>query len=154
MLNKSMVIGNLGSDPKVVKSQSGRAVASFTVATTERAYTTSDGQQIPERTEWHNIVCFGRIAEVVQKYLHKGSKVYVEGKMRTRQFEGKDGQKHYITEINAEGLEMLDTRPSGQQQQQARQQQTAAYSSSPSYQQQPQASSPQPSADTQEDLPF
>ena len=149
-----MVIGNLGSDPKVVKSQSGRAVASFTVATTERAYTTSDGQQIPERTEWHNIVCFGRIAEVVQKYLHKGSKVYVEGKMRTRQFEGKDGQKHYITEINAEGLEMLDARPSGQQQQQARQQQTAAYSSAPSYQQQPQASSPQPSADTQEDLPF
>ena len=153
-----MVIGNLGSDPKVVKSQSGRAVALFTVATTERAYTTSDGQQIPERTEWHNIVCFGRIAEVVQKYLHKGSKVYVEGKMRTRQFEGKDGQKHYITEINAEGLEMLDARPSGQQQQQqqAQQQQTAVYSSSPSYQQQPQpqASSPQPSADTQEDLPF
>lgn len=150
-----MVIGNLGSDPKVVKSQSGRAVASFTVATTERAYTTSDGQQIPERTEWHNIVCFGRIAEVVQKYLHKGSKVYVEGKMRTRQFEGKDGQKHYITEINAEGLEMLDARPSGQQQQQQQaQQQQTAYSPSPSYQQQPQASSPQPSADTQEDLPF
>ena len=150
-----MVIGNLGSDPKVAKSQSGRAVASFTVATTERAYTTSDGQQIPERTEWHNIVCFGKIAEVVHKYLHKGSKVYVEGKMRTRQFEGKDGQKHYITEINAEGLEMLDARPSGQQQQQARQQQTA-YSSTSSYQQQPQpqASSPQPSADTQEDLPF
>lgn len=147
-----MVIGNLGSDPKVVKSQSGRAVASFTVATTERAYTTSDGQQIPERTEWHNIVCFGRIAEVVQKYLHKGSKVYVEGKMRTRQFEGKDGQKHYITEINAEGLEMLDARPSGQQQQQAQQQ--TAYSPSPSFQQQPQASSPQSSADTQEDLPF
>lgn len=137
-----MVIGNLGSDPKVVKSQSGRTVASFTVATTERAYTTSDGQQIPERTEWHNIVCFGKIAEVVQKYLHKGSKVYVEGKMRTRQFEGKDGQKHYITEINAEGLEMLDARPSGQQQQQAQQQP------------QPQTSSPQPQADTQEDLPF
>ncbi len=148
-----MVIGNLGSDPKVVKSQSGRAVASFTVATTERAYTTSDGQQIPERTEWHNVVCFGKIAEVVQKYLHKGSKVYVEGKMRTRQFEGKDGQKHYITEINAEGLEMLDARPSGQQQHpQAQQQQTC--SSTPSYQQQPQASLPQLSADTQEDLPF
>lgn len=116
MLNKAQVIGHLGQDPKIATSQHG-TVASFSVATTEKGYTTRDGKQVPDRTEWHNIVCFGRIAEVVQAYLKKGSKVFIEGKMRTRQYESRDGIKRSIMEINADMLEMLDGKPTSQQQQ-------------------------------------
>lgn len=114
MLNKAQVIGHLGQDPKIAYSQHG-TIASFSVATTEKGYTTRDGMQIPDRTEWHNVVCFGRIADVVNTYLRKGSKVFVEGKMRTRQYEGKDGIKRSIMEINADTLEMLDGKPTIQQ---------------------------------------
>ena len=114
MLNKAQIIGHLGQDPKITTSQHG-TIASFSVATTEKGYTTRDGRQIPDRTEWHNVVCFGRIAEVVNAYLKKGSKVFVEGKMRTRQYESRDGIKRSIMEINAEMLEMLDCKPASQQ---------------------------------------
>lgn len=117
MLNKAQVIGNLGRDPKITDSQHG-TVASFSVATTEKGYTTRDGAQVPDRTEWHNVVCFGHIADVVKAYLRKGSKVFVEGKMRTRQYESRDGVKRSIMEINADVMEMLDTKPTDRQQQQ------------------------------------
>lgn len=120
MLNKAQVIGHLGQDPKITNSQHG-TIASFSVATTEKGYTTRDGTQVPERTEWHNVVCFGRIADVVKAYLRKGSKVFIEGKMRTRQYESKDGIKRSIMEINADMLEMLDGKPTNQQQQQVSQ---------------------------------
>lgn len=116
MLNKAQVIGHLGQDPKITQGRNG-VIASFSVATTEKGYTTRDGVQVPERTEWHNIVCFGRIAEVVQAYLKKGSKVFVEGKMRTRSYDDKNGVKRTIMEINAELLEMLDNKPTTQQKQ-------------------------------------
>lgn len=112
MLNKAQVIGNLGTDPRVATAKNGSTIASFTVATTERSYTTSSGAQVPERTEWHNVVCFGKLAEITSKYLHKGSKVFLEGKMRTRSYQGKDGIERKIMEINAESIEMLDAKPS------------------------------------------
>lgn len=127
MLNKAQVIGHLGQDPKITNSQHG-TIASFSVATTEKGYTTRDGTQVPERTEWHNVVCFGRIADVVKAYLRKGSKVFIEGKMRTRQYESKDGIKRSIMEINADMLEMLDSKPTNQQVSQTPQQPQSQYS--------------------------
>lgn len=113
MLNKAQVIGNLGQDPKVTQLSNGNGqMASFRVATTERGYTTQRGVQVPERTEWHNIVLFGKLADVAAKYLHKGSKVYVDGKMRTRKYTDRNGVERYITEINADNLEMLDPKSS------------------------------------------
>lgn len=118
MLNKAQVIGNLGTDPKVNTINNGQTkVASFSVATTEKGYTTQSGIQIQEKTEWHNIVCFGRLADVVDKYLKKGSKVFVEGKMRTRNYEDRQGIKRSIMEINAEIIELLDIKQQKQQQQ-------------------------------------
>lgn len=117
MLNKAQVIGHLGQGPKIAVMDKGRGtIASFSVATTEKGFTAKDGTQIPDRTEWHNVVCFGRIADVVKNYLRKGSKVFVEGKMRTRQYEDRNGVKRSIMEINAELIEMLDSKPTSQQQ--------------------------------------
>lgn len=141
MLNKAQVIGHLGQDPKITTSQHG-TVASFSVATTEKGYTTRGGTQIPDRTEWHNVVCFGGIADVVKAYLKKGSKVFIEGKMRTRQYESRDGIKRSIMEINAEILEMLDGKPTTNQQQPTRQ---APQQPQPQYMGQPKK---------EDDLPF
>lgn len=106
-VNMAIVVGFVGDNPKVNTTQSGRKVATFTIATTEKGYTNQSGQQIPDRTEWHNIVCWGKTAEVIEKYVHKGSSVYVQGKLHTRTYE-KDGQKHYATEIECETMQMLD----------------------------------------------
>lgn len=116
MLNKAQVIGNLGADPKVSNGQT--KVASFRVATTEKGYTLQNGTQVPDRTEWHNIVCFGKMAEVVEKYLKKGAKVFIEGKMRTRQYDDKNGVSRSIMEVHADTLVMLDSKQqqTGQQQ--------------------------------------
>lgn len=118
MLNKAQVIGNLGADPKVnvITTNSGQTkAASFSVATTERGYTTQNGVQVPDKTEWHNVVCFGKMAEIVERYLRKGSKVYVDGKMRTRKYEDRQGISRSVMEIQAENLEMLDAKPQQQQ---------------------------------------
>lgn len=118
MLNKAQVIGNLGADPKVnvITTNSGQTkAASFSVATTERGYTTQNGVQVPDKTEWHNVVCFGKMAEIVERYLRKGSKVYVEGKMKTRKYEDRQGVSRSVMEIQAENLEMLDAKPQQQQ---------------------------------------
>lgn len=149
MLNKAQVIGNLGADPKVTIINNGQTkVASFSVATTERGYTTQSGVQVQEKTEWHNIVCFGKLADVVDKYLKKGSKVFIEGKMRTRSYEDRNGVKRSVMEINAEVMEMLDGKQQNQQQQQYEQQQHNAQPA----QQQPQYSSQGNGEDG--DLPF
>ena len=128
-LNQAMVIGFLGDEPKVNTTQSERKVASFSIATTEKGYTARNGTQIPNRTEWHNIVLWGKLAEVAEMFLHKGSSVYVQGKMRTRTYEDKNGIKRYITEIEGETMQMLDRKAeynqNGGQQQQT--QQTATY---------------------------
>lgn len=129
MLNKAQVIGNLGADPKIISTGDGQyKVASFSVATTEKGYTNRNGAQVPDKTEWHNIVCFGKLAEVVEKYLQKGSKVFIEGKMRTRSYDDKQGVKRYVTEINVEYLEMLDGKQQNQQQQYEEEQQPYPHS--------------------------
>lgn len=109
MLNKAEIIGNVGAQPKMATTQTAK-VASFSVATTEKGYTTKSGTQVADKTEWHNVVCFGRLAEVVEKYINKGMKVYVSGKMRTRTYEDKQGIKRSIMEIHAETMEMLDSK--------------------------------------------
>jgi len=96
-------------------------MAVFSLATTDKGYTKQDGTVIPDKTEWHNIVIFGRIAEVVEKYVHKGSSLFVQGKIRTRAYDGKDGIKRYATEIIAEQMQMLDRKDSSSQQQQQQQ---------------------------------
>ena len=115
-VNMAIVVGFVGDDPRINQTQSGRKVASFSIATTERGYTTQSGQQIPDRTEWHNIVCWGKTAEVVERYVRKGSSLYIQGKIRTRYYE-KDGQTRYVTEIECETMQMLDRRAESQQSQ-------------------------------------
>ena len=114
MLNKAQVIGYVGKEPKISTTQNNAKIASFSIATTEKSYTTQNGVTIPERTEWHNIVVFGTLAEVIEKYVHKGSRMYIEGKMRTRVFTDKNGVQKTITEINVDNLEMLDNRTTQQ----------------------------------------
>jgi single-strand DNA-binding protein len=107
-LNKAMLIGRLGQDPEVRYTQSNTAVANFSLATNER-YKDRNGEY-QERTEWHRIVAWGRTAEICQEYLNKGSLVYIEGPIQTREWEDKDGQKKYTTEIKALTMQMLDSR--------------------------------------------
>ncbi|UCC79465.1 MAG: single-stranded DNA-binding protein [Candidatus Zixiibacteriota bacterium] len=107
-VNKAILIGNLGADPELRYTASGTAVASFRIATTER-YRNKEGEQ-QENTEWHNIVCWARTAEIANEYLKKGSPVYIEGSIRTRNYEDKDGIKRYRTEIVAQRLQLLGAR--------------------------------------------
>jgi single stranded DNA-binding protein (ssb) len=106
-VNKVILLGNVGKDPDVKYFDSGQAVATFSIATTERGYTLPNGTQVPERTDWHNIVASNRIAQVVDKYVHKGDKLYIEGKLRTRSYNDKAGAQRYITEVYVENMEML-----------------------------------------------
>jgi len=103
-LNKAMLIGNLGRDPEVRYTASGQAVASFTLATTER-FKNKNGEW-EDRTEWHRITLWGRLAEIAGEYLSKGKTVYIEGRLQTREYE-KDGIKRYTTEIVGEKMQML-----------------------------------------------
>ncbi len=104
-VNKVILVGNLGKDPEVRYLEGGTAVANFTLATSE-TYKDKGGNRI-EQTEWHNVVVWRGLAEIAEKYLRKGSMVYVEGKLRTRQWEDKDGVKRYTTEIIADNMTML-----------------------------------------------
>lgn len=107
MINKVILIGNLTRDVEVKDFPDGGKIAQFGVATNERGFTTKDGREIPPTVEYHNIVMKGKFAEIAAKYLRKGSKVYLEGKLKTRNYEGQQGQKVYITEIHAAVLQML-----------------------------------------------
>jgi len=109
-INKVMLIGNLGRDPETRYAQNGSAVTRFSIATSESWKDRTSGEQ-QERTEWHNVVCFARLAEIAGEYLRKGSKVYIEGSLRTSSWEA-NGEKKYRTEINARELQMLDSRGS------------------------------------------
>ena len=106
-VNKVILLGNVGRDPDVRYPSQGQTVASFPLATSDRAYTTSSGTQVPERTEWHNIVMWGRNAEIAEKYISKGSRLYIEGRLRTRNWEDKNKIKRYVTEIYVDSFEML-----------------------------------------------
>ena len=108
MVNKVLLIGNLGADPEVRYSQSGTAVANFRIATTE-TWKKKDGSK-EEQTEWHKIVAFARLGEICGEYLSKGSKVFIEGRLQTRKWEDKDGNTRYTTEIVAREMKMLGSR--------------------------------------------
>ena len=106
-LNKVMLIGHVGTEPEVRYVDQGLAVASLCLATSEHGYTLENGTQVPERTEWHNIVLWRKQAEIVEKYVHKGDKLYIEGKIHTRSYDDKNGIRRYVVEIYAEGIELL-----------------------------------------------
>ncbi|ULG70861.1 single-stranded DNA-binding protein [Marinobacterium sediminicola] len=164
-INKVILVGNLGGDPEVRYMPSGNAVTNVTLATSESWKDKQTGQ-MQERTEWHRVVFFNRLAEIAGEYLRKGSKVYVEGSLRTRKWQGQDGQDRYTTEIVASEMQMLDGRGGagdaggyqsqpdpmgyGQPQQQAPRRQQAP--------QQPQQQAPQQPApgfdDFDDDIPF
>ena len=107
-LNKVMIIGNLGQDPDVKFLPSGDAVCNISVATDE-SYKTKEGQKV-EKTEWHNVTMFGKLAEISGEYLRKGSKVYIEGKLETRKWQAQDGTDRYSTDIKAFQMQMLDSK--------------------------------------------
>jgi single-strand DNA-binding protein len=106
-MNKVMLIGNVGADPEVRYIDQGVAVASLRLATTERGYTLKNGTQVPDQTEWHNVVLWRQLAETVEKYVHKGDKLYIEGKLHTRSYDDRSGNKRYVVEIWADAMEML-----------------------------------------------
>jgi len=110
-VNKIILLGNVGKDPEVRYFDNGGAVANFTLATTERGYTAANGTQVPDRTEWHNIVLWRGLAEIAEKYVKKGSKLYIEGKIRTRSYDDASGNKRYITEVWGDNMELLDRKP-------------------------------------------
>lgn len=149
-INKVILIGNVGRDPEVRYLDTGIAVATLPLATTDRAYTLANGTQVPERTEWHNLVLWRGLAETAEKYVHKGDKLYVEGKIRTRSYDDQSGSKRYVTEIFVDSMEMLT--PKGG---------TSVSATAPSQQQQstapiqPQSAQAKPIQDnTADDLPF
>ncbi len=106
-MNKVMLIGNVGKDPDVRYFEADQAVAQITLATTERGYTLQNGTQVPDHTDWHTIVFYRGLAKVVEKYVHKGDKLYVEGRIRYRSYDDQRGIKRYVTEILADNMEML-----------------------------------------------
>ena len=116
MINKVILIGNLGADPEVRYTQSGSPVCSFRIACSEKYKDASGNMQ--ENTEWVPIVAWGKLAEICSQYLHKGSRVYIEGKLQTRKWQDKEGGTRYTTEIVAREMKMLDGKEDGQQQNQ------------------------------------
>lgn len=157
MLNKAQVIGRVGGDPEIKYLPSGDAVANFSVATTEKWKDKNSGEQ-QERTEWHRVNAFGKLAEIIGEYVTKGMLIYVEGRLTTREWE-KDGQKHYSTEIKCDNMKML-SRPDGDENA-TRQQQRPAQR--PAQQQRPAAGNQQRPAqqrsasgfeDMDDDIPF
>ena len=115
-MNKVMLIGNVGTEPEVRYVDQGVAVARFRFATTEKGYTLQNGTQVPDRTDWHNIILWRRLAEIVERYVHKGDKLYIEGRIRYTMYDNKQGQRQYATEIWADNMEMLTSKPSPTQQ--------------------------------------
>lgn len=110
-INKVILIGNVGRDPEIRYTAPGQAVASFSLATTERGYTAANGTQMPDRTEWHSIVMWGKNAEIAERYIRKGSQLYIEGKLRTRTWEDKNQIKRQVTEIYVDTFDFLGRKP-------------------------------------------
>lgn len=146
-VNKVILIGNLGQDPEVRYMPNGNAVANVTLATSETWKDKNTGEQ-QEKTEWHRVVFFRRLAEVVGEYVKKGSKIYIEGRLQTRQWE-KDGVTRYTTEIVADQMQMLDSRGGGSASFDSNR--SSAPASSPSSQP---AAAPMPDNGFDDDIPF
>jgi len=111
MINKVILIGRMGKDPEVRYTADGAMITNFTLATDEQ-WKDKNGEKV-QKTEWHNISCFGKLAEICGNYLHKGSKIYVEGKIQTRSYEDKEGIKRYSTSIIIHDMKMLDSKGQG-----------------------------------------
>jgi single-strand DNA-binding protein len=112
LINKAILVGNLGRDPEIRYTASGMAVANFSIATTERWKDKNTGE-MQDKTEWHKIVAWGKLGEICGEYLSKGRQVYIEGKIQTKQWEDKEGNKRYTTEIVANEMKMLGSKDSG-----------------------------------------
>lgn len=108
-INKAILIGNLGADPEIRHTAGGNAVTNLSLATTETWRDRQSGEQ-QEKTEWHRVVMFGKLAEIAGEYLRKGSKVYVEGRLQTRKWQDRDGNDRWTTEVVANEMQMLDSR--------------------------------------------
>jgi single-strand DNA-binding protein len=147
-INKVILIGNLGKDPEVKYMPNGEAVANVTLATSDSWKDKSTGEQV-ERTEWHRVVFFRRLGEIVGEYLKKGSKIYVEGRLQTRKWQGQDGADRYTTEIVANEMQMLDSRAGGADNYSAAPAKQAASSSSA-----PPQMAPAGMDDFDDDIPF
>lgn len=106
-MNKVMLIGNVGKEPEVRYVDQGQPVARVTLATTERGYTLQNGTQVPDRTEWHSVIFWRRQAEIVERYVHKGDKLYIEGRIHYASYDDKQGKRQYYTEIWCDNLELL-----------------------------------------------
>lgn len=116
-LNKVMLIGNVGQDPRVRYVDKDRPVATFSLATSDPAYTLPNGTQVAERTEWHNVVTWGNLAKFVEQHVRKGQKLFIEGSIHTRQYEDKNGMRRNITEIWADKIEkfsVIQSQPQAQ----------------------------------------
>ena len=153
-VNKVILIGNLGKDPEVRYGANGGAMANITLATSESWKDKNTGEQV-DKTEWHRVVFFRRLAEIAGEYLKKGSKVYIEGKLQTRKWQDKSGQDRYTTEVVANEMQMLDSKGGGSAN--FNQDSAASSNSAPQSQGQPQ-SQPQesfaPAGDFDDDIPF
>jgi single-strand DNA-binding protein len=109
-VNKTILLGNVGNDPEI-RENSGGKFATFRLATTDRAYTKKDGTQVPERTEWHSIIAYGGLATTIERYVRKGTKLYIEGKLRTRKYTARDNTERTVTEIYLDQMELLGGKP-------------------------------------------
>ena len=140
-----MLIGNVGKEPVVHYYDADQAVAQVSFATTEKGYTLANGMQVPDHTDWHNLVFYRGLAKVVEKYVHKGDRLYVEGRIRYRFYDDKQGKRHDITEIYVDNMEMLTSRSGA----------SAPTSSSSSTSAPASSSTPSPAETTEnKDLPF
>ncbi len=110
-MNKIMLIGNVGKEPVIRYYDRDQAIATFSLATTERGYTLPNGTQVPDRTDWHNIVMYRGLAKIVERYVHKGDKLYVEGRIHYRTYDDQKGIRHYVTEVYADNMELLSPKP-------------------------------------------
>ena len=106
-MNKVMLIGNVGKEPDIHYYDADQAVAKITLATTERGYTLKNGTQVPDRTDWHNLVFYRQLAQIVEQFVHKGDKLYVEGRLRYNTYDDKLGKRHFVAEIMVENMELL-----------------------------------------------
>ncbi|MBQ6202642.1 MAG: single-stranded DNA-binding protein [Prevotella sp.] len=106
-MNKVMLIGNVGQEPDVRYYEPDQCVAQVSLATTERGYTLPNGTRVPDHTDWHNLVFYRQLAKIVERYVHKGDKLYVEGRIRYRMYDTQKGERRYVTEIYVDNMEML-----------------------------------------------
>ena len=114
-MNKVMLIGYVGKDPDVRYYDADQAVAQFSLATTERGYVLQNGTKVPDHTDWHTVLAWSGIAKIVEKYVHKGDRLYIEGRIRYRSYDDHKGQRRYVTEILAENMELLSPKMNAQE---------------------------------------